>query len=247
MVRAYSTLSGRETEAGYTDIEFKAIKDKIDQFVKIKDEISVASGDYIDLKLYEPDMRKLIDTYIRSNRSKVVADLSDRPLLELLATEGAKAIESLPVGIQENSKAVAETITNNIRRTVIERSPTNPKYFELMSHLLSEVVKQLAQDAADYEALLKRLIELSDQVLNPKHSYPIEISRLGAGAGAIFDQVNQDISVTESANRILMDAQDGWRTNAMKSRILRNELLECFKDEALVDRIIEVAKYYENY
>jgi type I restriction enzyme R subunit len=247
VVRAYSTLSGRESEAGYTDAEFKIIKDKIDQFVKIKDEISVASGDYIDLKLYEPDMRKLIDTYIKSNRSKVVADLSDRPLLELLATEGAKAIESLPEGIQENSKAVAETITNNIRRTVIEKSPTNPKYFEKMSHLLSEVVKQLAQDSADYEALLKRLIALSDEVLNPKHSYPVEISILGAGAGAIYDQVNQDILVTELANRILMDAQDGWRTNGMKSRILRNQLLECLNDEVLVDRIIEVAKYYENY
>jgi type I restriction enzyme R subunit len=247
VVRAYSTLSGREIEAGYTEVEFKIVKDKIDHFVKIKDEISVASGDYIDLKLYEPDMRKLIDTYIRSNRSKVVADLSDRPLLELLATEGAKAIESLPEGIQENSKAVAETITNNIRRTVIEKSPTNPKYFEKMSHLLSEVVKQLAQDSADYEELLKRLIALSDEVINPKHSYPVEISRLGAGAGAIYDQVNQDVSVTELANKILMDAQDGWRTNGMKSRILRNELLDCFKDEVLVDQIIEVAKYYENY
>ena len=247
VVRAYSTISGRENEAGYTDVEFKVIKDKIEQFVKIKDEISVASGDYIDLKLYEPDMRKLIDTYIKSNRSKVVADLSDRPLLELLATEGAKAIESLPEGIQENSKAVAETITNNIRRTVIEKSPTNPKYFEKMSHLLSEVVKQLAQDSADYEALLKRLIALSDEVLNPKHSYPVEISNLGAGAGAIYDQVNEDILVTELANRILMDAQDGWRTNGMKSRILRNELLEFLNDEVLVDRIIEVAKHYENY
>ena len=247
VVRAYSTLSGREGEAGYTDAEFKIIKEKIDLFVKIKDEISVASGDYIDLKLYEPDMRKLIDTYIRSNRSKVVADLSDRPLLELLATEGAKAIENLPEGIQENSKAVAETITNNIRRTVIEKSPTNPKYFEKMSHLLSEVVKQLDQESVEYEALLLKLIALSDEVLNPKHSYPLEISSLGAGAGAIYDQVNQDVSVTESANRILMDAQDGWRTNAMKSRILRNELLECLNNEVLVDQIIEVAKYYENY
>jgi type I restriction enzyme R subunit len=247
VVRAYSTLSGREGQAGYTDVEFKFIKEKIDHFVKIKDEISVASGDYIDLKLYEPDMRKLIDTYIRSNRSKVVADLSDRPLLELLATEGVKAIENLPAGIQENSKAVAETITNNIRRTVIEKSPTNPKYFEKMSHLLSEVVKQLDQDSVEYEALLMKLIALSDEVLNPKHSYPVEISQLGAGAGAIYDQVNQDISVTESANRILMHAQDGWRTNAMKSRILRNELLECLNNEALVDQIIEVAKYYENY
>ena len=246
VVRAYSTLSGREADAGYSDAEFKVAKDKIDLFVKIKDEISVASGDYIDLKLYEPDMRKLIDTYIRSNRSKVVADLTDRPLLELLATEGEKAIENLPAGIQENSKAVAETITNNIRRTVIEKSATNPKYFEKMSDLLSKVVEELAQDAADYEALLKKLIELSDQVVNPKHSYPIEISKLGVGAGAIFDQVH-DVSATELANKILMDAQDGWRTNPMKSRILRNELLDCFKDELLVDQIIEVAKHYENY
>jgi type I restriction enzyme R subunit len=247
VVRAYSTLSGREIEAGYSDEDFKALKDKINKFVKIKDEISVASGDYIDLKLYEPDMRKLIDTYIRSNRSKVVADLSDRPLLELLASEGIKAIENLPKGIQESSLAVAETITNNIRRTVVEKSPTNPKYFEKMSYLLNEVVKQLTQDSADYEALLMKLIALSEDVLNPKHSYPIEISKLGTSAGAIYDQVNGDISVTELANRILMNAQDGWRTNGMKSRILRNELLDCFKDEELVDKIIEVAKHYENY
>jgi len=247
VVRAYSTLSGRESEAGYTQDEFASIKNKIDFFIKIKDEISVASGDYIDLKLYEPDMRKLIDTYIRSNRSKVVADLSDRPLLELLATEGVKAIGTLPEGIQENSKAVAETITNNIRRTVIEKSPTNPKYFEKMSHLLSEVVKQLDQDSADYEELLKKLITLSNDVLDPKHDYPVEISRLGASAGAIYDQVNHDIATTKSANRILMNAQDGWRTNGMKSRILRNELLDCLNDEDLVDKIIEVAKHYENY
>lgn len=246
-VRAYSTLSGRECEAGYTDGEFKAVKDKINHFVKIKDEISVASGDYIELRLYEPDMRKLIDTYIKSNRSKVIADLGDRPLLEILATEGEKSIENFPEGIKENSKAVAETITNNVRRTIIEKSPTNPKYFEKISHLLNEVVKQLARDSADYEVLLKKLISLSEDVLNPKHSYPKEISILGAGAGAIYDQVNQDISVTESANKILMSAQDGWRTNGMKSRILRNELMEYFDDEAVVDKIIEVAKHYENY
>jgi type I restriction enzyme, R subunit len=247
LVRTYSALSGRENEAGYTDAEFLLVKNQIDHFVKIKDEISVASGDYIDLKLYEPDMRKLIDTYIRSNRSKVIADMSDRPLLELLAAEGVKAIMELPEGIRENPKAVAETITNNIRRTVVEKSPTNPKYFEKMSHLLNEVVEQLDKDSADYEELLKRLIALSDDVVNPKHNYPVEISRMGISAGAIYDQVGHNIGVTEAANRILMNAQDGWRTNGMKSRILRNELLDFFIDEKLVDRILEVAKHYENY
>lgn len=247
VVRTYSALSGRETEAGYTDEEFLKVKNKIDHFVKIKDEIAVASGDYIDLKQYEPDMRKLIDTYIRSNRSRVIADLSDRPLLELLATEGEKAIVQLPQGIQDNPKAVAETITNNIRRTVIEKSPLNPKYFEKISHLLNEVVNALAADAADYELLLKRLIALCDQVVNPNHDYPIEISRMGLSAGAIYDQVNHNVGITEIANRILLNAQDGWRSNGMKSRILRNELLEAISDEELVDKIIEVAKHYENY
>jgi type I restriction enzyme R subunit len=247
VVRAYSSLSGRENEAGYTDQEFKGVKDRIEHFVKIKDEISVASGDYIDLKLYEPDMRKLIDTYIKSNRSKVIADLSDRPLLELLVAEGVKAVVNLPEGIQEDPKAVAETITNNIRRTLVEKSPTNPKYFEKMSHLLTEVVAQLAQDSADYAELLKRLIALSEDILNPKHEYPEEIVRMGLSAGAIYDQLNQSVELTKIANKILMDAQDGWRNNGMKLRILRNELIEHIGDSELVDRIIEVAKQYENY
>jgi type I restriction enzyme R subunit len=247
VVRAYSSLSGRENEAGYTDEEFKVVKDKIEHFIKIKDEISVASGDYIDLKLYEPDMRKLIDTYIKSNRSKVIADLSDRPLLELLVAEGAKAVENLPEGIQDDPNAVAETICNNIRRTVIEKSPTNPKYFEKMSQLLTEVVAQLAQDSADYAELLKRLIALCEDVMNPHHDYPEEISKMGASAGAIYDQVNQNVELTKIANKILMDAQDGWRNNGMKLRILRQQLIEHISDQELVDKIIEVAKHYENY
>jgi type I restriction enzyme R subunit len=247
LVRAYSSLSGRENEAGYTDQEFRVVKDRIEHFVKIKDEISVASGDYVDLKMFEPDMRKLIDTYIKSNRSKVIADLSDRPLLELLVAEGVKAVENLPEGIQEDPKAVAETICNNVRRALVEKSATNPKYFEKISHLLTEVVAQLAQDSADYAELLKRLIALSEDVINPKHDYPEEISQMGMSVGAIYDQLNQSVELTKIANKILMDAQDGWRNNGMKLRILRNELIEHIGDLELVDKIIEVAKQYENY
>jgi type I restriction enzyme R subunit len=246
-IRAYSSLSGREDDAGYSEQEFAAVKIKIDHFVKIKDEVAVASGDYIDLQLYEPDMRKLIDTYIKSNRSRVVADLSNRPLLELLVSEGGKAIDGLPEGIKENPAAVAETVVNNIRRAIVEKAPTNPKYFDKLSALLAEVIKQSEDEAADYAQLLKTLLALADDVLAPKHDYPLEISRLGLSAGAIYDQLDHNIEMTQFADQVLMEAQDGWRHNQRKIREVRNALLVGVKDPVLVDRIIEVAKHYDNY
>lgn len=246
-VRTYSALSGREEEAGYSEDEFKAVKQKIEHFVKIKDEISVASGDYIDIALYEKDMRILIDTYIKSNRSKVVADLNNRPLLDILATEGEKVLGNLPEGIAKNRTAVAETITNNIRRTIVEKSATNPKYFEKLSKQLEEVIKEMAKDAKEYEEFLRKLIALGNEVVNPTHDYPKEIAALGEGAGAIYDQTEGNIEISIKANQIFMDAQEGWRTNPLKTRQVRNSLIEALKDADLVEKILEVAKHHENY
>lgn len=246
-VRTYSSLSGREDEAGYSDEEFKAVKNKIELFVKIKDEISVASGDYIDINLYEKDMRILIDTYIKSNRSKVVADLTNRPLLDILASEGERIIQDLPEGIKNNDKAVAETITNNIRRTIVEKSATNPKYFEKLSKQLEEVIKDLEKEAKDYEDFLKKLMAIGNQVVNPTHNYPEVIASLGDGAGAIYDQTEGNIEISIKANSIFMDAQEGWRTNPLKTRQVRNALLASVGDADLVEAIIEVAKHHENY
>jgi hypothetical protein len=44
-----------------------------------------------------------------------------------------------------------------------------------------------------------------------------------------------------------MDAQDGWRHNQRKIREIRNALLVGVNDPILVDKIIEVAKHYDNY
>lgn len=246
-VRTYSALSGREEDAGYKVEEFQSVKSRIGHFVKIKDEIAVASGDYVNINLYERDMRILIDTYIKSNRSKVVADLTNRPLLEILATEGQKVIMDLPEGIKENKQAVAETITNNIRRTIIEKSVTNPKYFEKLSKQLEEVLKEMEVESKDYEEFLKKLVTIGNEVVNPVHDYPPEIATLGSGAGAIYDQTDGRISITILANSILMDAQEGWRTNSLKTRQLRNALLHAIHDIDLVEKIIEVAKFHENY
>ncbi len=57
-------------EAGYTKAEIEKIKNEVDYYENVRSEIRLASGDYIDLKTYEPAMRHLIDTYIRAEDSR---------------------------------------------------------------------------------------------------------------------------------------------------------------------------------
>ena len=57
-------------EADYSDAEAQEIKAEVNHYEKVRQEIKLSSGDYIDLKMYEPAMRHLLDTYIRAEESE---------------------------------------------------------------------------------------------------------------------------------------------------------------------------------
>ena len=74
-VRAYANLANEMTDAGYSNEEAQEIKDEVQHYEKVSQEIKLASGDYVDLKAYEPDMRHLIDTYITAEESQTLSTL----------------------------------------------------------------------------------------------------------------------------------------------------------------------------
>ena len=53
-------------DAGYTGAQAQEIRDEVRHYENVSQEIKLASGDYVDLRAYEPDMRHLIDTYIQA-------------------------------------------------------------------------------------------------------------------------------------------------------------------------------------
>ena len=65
-MRAYADLANELAEAGYSPAEIDVLKAEVDHHEKVGAEVKLASGDYIALKMYEPAMRHLIDTYIRA-------------------------------------------------------------------------------------------------------------------------------------------------------------------------------------
>ena len=69
-LRAYSNVADELEEAGYSETEGKEIKLELDRFLKLREIIRNASGENLDLKAYEADMRHLLDTYIEADEPR---------------------------------------------------------------------------------------------------------------------------------------------------------------------------------
>jgi type I restriction enzyme, R subunit len=247
-VRAFANLANELGEAGYSAAEIEKLKGEVDHYEKVRTEVKLASGDYIDLKMYEPAMRHLIDTYIRAEESEKISAFDDMSLIQLIVERGAGAVESLPKGIRKNQEAVAETIENNVRKLIIDEQPINPKYYEKMSQLLDALIMQRKQKALDYQNYLEKIVELAKKVKNPAgESYPKVLNT--AAKRALYDNLGQDEALALKVDCAVRESrQDDWRSNAVKVRRVRIAIKAVLQDdEARTEQILELVKNQNEY
>ena len=74
---------------------------EVDHSTKVRDEVKLASGDAIDLKMYEPAMRHLIDAYIRAEESEKISAFDDMWLIQLIVERGAGCRQRAAEGHRE--------------------------------------------------------------------------------------------------------------------------------------------------
>jgi type I restriction enzyme R subunit len=269
-LRAYANLANEMREAGYSEGEAQEIKVEVDHYEKVRQEVKLASGDYIDMKMYEPAMRHLLDTYIRAEESEKLSAFDDLTLVQLIVERGEAAMDTLPRGLRENREAMAETIENNVRRLVIDEMAVNPKYYEKMSELLDALIAQRKQGAIDYRAYLAKIVALTRQVSRPEtqSSYPSSIDRPAlralydnledAGALAVREQPapygSAPAADTREARALAVDRairhikKADWRGNKFKEREVRNAIQSVLGTDArLVDTIFEIVKNQREY
>ncbi len=165
LVRAYANIADELEGAGYSSSGIARIKKQLDHYLNIREIVRKASGESLDLKAYEADMRHLIDTYIEATEPRKVSAFEDIPLLDLIVKTGIdKAIATQLGGLKGNRNAVAETIENNVRRKIIKEHLNDPAYYDKMSALLDEIIAARKAKAIEYEEYLKRIADLVNQV-----------------------------------------------------------------------------------
>lgn len=253
LIRAYNNIVPEILIAGYTQAEADKIKEKVNYYAELRNSIKHYSSDYIDLKKYEPDMRQMLDMYLTADPSRVLSNLGDATLLQLIVENGIEdATSRLPGGIKGNRRAMSETIENNMRKTIIQEMPINPAYYEKMSILLLELIRLRKEGVITYEELLKRYEDLAKEIHpNIKVPYPKDIDT--KPKQALYDNLEENEELSIAMDQHIRYTKDNdWRGTFIKRRkveiVIRQVLKEYgITDELEVKRIFEIVSNQKEY
>ncbi|MFJ6313688.1 type I restriction endonuclease subunit R [Pseudarthrobacter oxydans] len=249
LVRAYAVLANKMEGAGYSLAEAASIKEEVAHYAAVRDEVKLGAGENVDLKQFEAGMRALLDTYIQADPSESVATF-EQGLVGLIVEHGAAAIGMLPSGIRKRPEAIAETIINNVRKTIVDEHATNPKYYDKMSKLLDALIEQRRQGAIEYAEFLAKILEFTSQVGSGTSSatYPDWASTPARRALVDFGwSAGND---TEHVNDVIQNSKEhGWTTSRIKERALRKSLAMAFQelDSDRLDDLIALLKQHDEY
>jgi type I restriction enzyme R subunit len=161
-LRAYAAMASDLVEAGYSGAEITELQDETTLYTDLRNAIKRHSGEELDIKPYEADMRHLINTYIQADQADDLGNLDSLSLTELIIETGIH--DAIAKRLNDQGKlsknAVAEGIINNVRKTIIREQLTDPRFYAEMSQLLDDLIKQKRDDTDSYEEFLRKAEEL---------------------------------------------------------------------------------------
>jgi len=264
--RAFAAIAQDLTEAGYSDAEAVELQKEVEFYSDIRAAVKRHSGEELDIKPYEADMRHLLNTYIQADPAADLGDLASLTLTDLIIKTGIH--DAIAKKLNEKGKlsnnAIAEGIINNVRKTIIRDQLTDPKFYEQMSKLLDDLIKQNRADAAAYEEFLRRAEELVKRlaqqqpdagvpaVLHGKTEATKLYNNLASIPATTFQCPAGDDEQAELAlkiDRIVREnAPAGWKGDETRERQVLNALFPILnRDRDATAALFEIIKNQPGY
>jgi len=265
-VRAYADIAQDLTDAGYSDAEAVTLQKEVDFYGDVRSAIKKHSGEELDIKPYEADMRHLLNTYVQADPAVDMGNLNSLSLTEMIVETGIH--DAIARKLNEKGKlsrnAIAEGIINNVRKTIIRDQLTDPRFYAEMSKLLDDLIKQSRADAAAYEAFLKTAEELVKRmakkgavagvpaVLHGKPEAIVLYNNLGSIPATIFQCPADDEGKAKVALEIDQAMREkapaGWKGDDTREKQVLNALFPIMsRDRQATQAIFEIIKNQPRY
>lgn len=265
-LRTYAAIAGNLAEAGYSDAEVAALERETQFYADVRSAIKKHSGEELDIKPYEADMRHLINTYIQADPADNLGNLSSMSLTELIIETGIH--DAIARKLNEKGKltrnAIAEGIINNVRKTIIRDQLTDPRFYDEMSKLLEDLIRQRRQETISYEdflekaeALVKRLGRKQPDagvpaVLHGKPEAIVLFRNLPSLPATTFKCPADDDGIAELALNLDLAMREyapaGWKGDEAREKQVLNALFPLMaRDRAATQAIFDIIKNQPGY
>jgi type I restriction enzyme R subunit len=265
-LRTYAAIAGNLAEAGYSDAETAALVKETQFYADVRSAIKKHSGEELDIKPYEADMRHLINTYIQADPADNLGNLSSLSLTELIIETGVH--DAIARKLNEKGKlsrnAIAEGIINNVRKTIVRDQLTDPRFYDEMSKLLDDLIRQRRVETISYEdflekaeALVKRLGRKQPDLGVPAalHGKPEAIvlfRNLPSLPATTFQCPADDERIAELAlklDRALREQTPaGWKGDENREKQVLNALFPLMtRDRVATQAIFDIIKNQPGY
>lgn len=246
LIRAYAEIKPRMDDAGYSTSEQNKLNQKVNMYIKLREVIGRASGDFLDYKQYEPGMRQLIDNYIGAEDADKIGMFDDFTLLDFIISQKDKLEND---DNKKEQESAAETIENNIRKKVVQKLVINPAYYNKMSEILEQLIFERKNGVTAYKQLLERYLDLARNVNTPETNseYPDTIRHSGA-LRAFYDNFGEDeVLAIRLNNAVLSSKMERFRNNPVKENRIKRALFQVLNDDELVERAYKIIIEQEEY
>jgi type I restriction enzyme R subunit len=275
LVRAFAEVAQELGAAGYSDEEAATIRGEVEFWSEVRSAIKRHSGEELDIKPYEADMRHLLNTYVQADPAEEIGQLGELSLTELIIRTGMH--DAIARTLNEKGKlsknAVAEGIIHNVRKTIIREKLTDPRFYEQMSQLLDDLIQQSRADAAAYEEFLRKAEALVKQLASRGTDDELPVALRGnveatviynnlpqilaAGSEALGDRVAEPEPMYEAErlrlalaiDRVMREqAPAGWKGDQARESQVVNALFPLLnRNRAATGSLFELVKNQQGY
>jgi type I restriction enzyme R subunit len=270
-VRAFADIAQDLAEAGYSDTEAATLQKEVEFYGDIRAAIKKHSGEELDIKPYEADMRRLLNTYVQADPAVDIGNLNSLSLTELIIETGIHdaIARKLNAKGKLSKNAIAEGIINNVRKTIIRDQLTDPRFYAEMSKLLDDLIQQSRSDAAAYEAWLKKAEELVKRMVKKDTGAGIPASLHGKPEATViysnlydilagdssglreespFDKEERAALALQIDQAMREHAPAGWKGDVTREKQVLNALFPIMKrDRKVTQALFDIIKNLPGY
>ncbi len=204
---------GNDLEAFYGEEKAKFFRQEAAFYEEASKAVKLSSGDYVDMKLYEPHMRRMIDQFITASPSSTLEGFEDLSLMEMLLKSG-EDIDAAPKMVKEViGKGQEQRVMNNVRALLVKSATVSASGYEKMSSLLEKLLLDLRKEEISYKEFLAGVRKLVEQIANPSmvEGFPRSIdTKAKQELYALLDGDEQAVLEVDAAIRSKI--QPMWRT-----------------------------------